>query len=442
MMKRLIILSIALLALANLSKAQNQNLNTAKLDSLFATIETYGKGMGSVSIFQNGKEIYQTSYGYAEVENGVRNSADTKFRIGSITKTFTATIIMKLIEEGKLSLTSVLSEYYPMIPNAEKITIEHLLQHRSGIYNYFGQGEYEWSTKKHTKEQVIDRILSHEPSFSPGEEFEYSNSNYFLLTWIAEEVSSKSFSDLLSELILVPCGLGNTYIGGAIDPTDAEAYSYTKFSSKWKKADETDMSIALGAGFIVSDAYDLNVFFDCLFSGKIVNRESLDSMTSLKGIWGLGLMKVPFYDHVGYGHTGSIDGFQSNAFYFPESKLSIALLENGADYMLNDIVIGCLNIYFEREYKLPVFLMPIEVTSEELDKYLGVYSSPELPIKLTITKKGNVLIVQGTGQPEIPLECTGSDIFEYGAVDLVLEFNTEKNTMIFKQLGHIVEMTR
>ncbi len=439
-MKRIIILSIALLALTNLLKAQN--LNTPKLDSLFTAIETYGKGMGSVSIFQDGEEIYQKSYGYADVENGVRNSADTKFRIGSITKTFTATIIMKQIEEGKLSLTSKLSEYYPMIPNAEKITIEHLLQHRSGIYNYFGQGEYEWSTKKHTKEQVIDRILSHEPSFSPGEEFEYSNSNYFLLTWIAEEVSSKSFSDLLSELILVPCGLGNTYIGGAIEPTDTEAYSYTKFSSKWKKADETDMSIALGAGFIVSDAYDLNVFFDCLFSGKIVNQESLDSMTSLKGIWGLGLMKVPFYNLLGYGHTGGIDGFQSNAFYFPESKLSIALLENGADYMLNDIVIGCLNIYFGKEYKLPVFSKAVEVTSEELDKYLGVYSSPELPIKLTITKKENVLIVQGTGQPEIPLECIGNGVFEYEAVDLVLEFDADKSTMILKQLGHTAEMTK
>ncbi len=439
-MKKLIFLSIALLALTNLSKAQN--LNTPKLDSLFSAIETYGKGMGSVSIFQNGKEIYQNSYGYSDVENGVRNSADTKFRIGSITKTFTATIIMKLIEQGKLSLTSRLSEYYPMIPNADSITIENLLQHRSGIYNYFGQGEYEWSTKKHTKEQVIDRILSHEPSFSPGEEFEYSNSNYFLLTWIAEEVSSKSFSDLLSELILVPCGLGNTYIGGAIDPTDAEAYSYTKFSSKWKKADETDMSIALGAGFIVSDAYDLNVFFDCLFSGKIVNQESLDSMTSLKGIWGLGLMKVPFYNLLGYGHTGGIDGFQSNAFYFPESKLSIALLENGADYMLNDIVIGCLNIYFGREYDQPVFSKAVEVTSEELDKYLGVYSSPELPIKLTITKKENVLIAQVTGQPEIPLECTSDGVFEYGALDLVLEFNSEKNIMILKQLGHTAEMAK
>ncbi len=116
-MKKLIFLSIALLALTNLSKAQN--LNTPKLDSLFSAIETYGKGMGSVSIFQNGKEIYQNSYGYSDVENGVRNSADTKFRIGSITKTFTATIIMKLIEQGKLSLTSRLSEYYPMIPNAD-----------------------------------------------------------------------------------------------------------------------------------------------------------------------------------------------------------------------------------------------------------------------------------------------------------------------------------
>lgn len=440
-MKRIIFLFIALLVSTNLLKAQD--LATSKLDSLFTVMETYGKGMGSVSIFQNGKEIYQKSYGYSDVEKGFKNSANTKFRIGSVSKTFTATIIMKLIEEGKLSLTSKLSKYYPMIPNSDRITIKHLLQHRSGIFNFTKVEDYEeWRIKKQTKKQFMDRIISQEPSFKPDEKFGYSNSNYVLLTYIAEDVSSKSFSDLLNELILIPCDLRNTYIGGIINSTKGEAYSYIKMSSKWKKTNETDMTVPLGSGFIVSNPYDLNVFFNYLFSGRIVNKKNLDSMLLLKDNFGLGLFKFSFLNNIGYGHTGGIDGFQSNVFYFPEIKLSIALVENGVAYMLSNIVSGCLSIYLGKDYKLPAFSKAIELTPEELDKYLGMYSSPELPMKLLITKKENILIVQVSGQKELPLECIASNIFQYEGVDLILEFDTKKNQMILKQLGNVIEMTK
>ncbi len=439
-MKRIVFL-IFILVWSTLSEAQT--IDVAKLDSLFTSIENHKKGMGCISIFKNGEEIYQSSYGYSDVENQVKNQTDTKFRIGSISKTFTATIIMKLVEEGRLSLTSKLSDYYPQISNANKITIEYLLQHRSGIPNFTDVDDYtNWCTEKQTKKALLDRIISGGTSFEPGEEFEYSNSNYVLLTYLAEEASSKSFSDLLTEIICTPCLLSNTYVGEKIDSNNKEAYSYIKQSSEWEKTKETDMSIPLGSGFIVSNAYDLNRFMFYLFSEKILNSESLKHMTLLKDNFGLGLLKVPFHDHTGYGHTGGIDGFQSNVFYFPEENLSIALVENGVSYMLNNIVIGCLSIYFGKAYDLPGFIDAITITAEELDKYIGVYSSPNLPIKLTITKKGNTLIAQGTGQPELPLECVGNNIFQYEGVDLTLEFLPEENKMILKQLKMTFDMSK
>jgi len=440
-MRKIIISAFVLLACTTLLKAQN--LNTSKLDSLFTAIENHEKGMGSVSIFQDGKEIYKRGYGYSDVENGIRNKPDTKFRIGSISKTFTATVIMKLVEEGKLSLTSRLSDYYPQIPNSDKITIQYLLQHRSGIANFTNAADYlEWNIEKQTKEQLINRIISGGTDFEPDSKFAYSNSNYVLLTFIAEDVASKSFSDLLREIIIIPCQLKNTYPGGNINPQTGEAYSYTWMSSKWDKSNETDMSIPLGAGFMVSTPYDLNVFLACLFSEKIVSKESLDSMLSVKDNFGLGLFQVPFHDKKGYGHTGGIDGFQSNAFYFPESKVSVALVENGVVYMLNNILIGCLSVVYGEDYELPVFTDALEVTSDELNKYLGTYSSPQLPIKIAITQKGNTLIAQGTVQPELPLVAAGIHIFQYEGVDLVLEFKPDENKMLLKQMGMTFEMTR
>lgn len=436
-----IIFLVFILAWSTLSEAQT--INTAKLDSLFTSIENHKKGMGSISIFHNGEEIYQNSYGYSNVENQIKNSTNTKFRIGSISKTFTATIIMKLAEKGELSLTAMLSEYYPQIPNANKITIGHLLQHRSGIPNFTDADDYtNWCTDTQTKKALLDRIISGGTSFEPGDKFEYSNSNYVLLTYIAEDASSKTFSDLLNEIICTPCLLNNTYVGGKINSNNKEAYSYIKRSSDWEKSNETDMSIPLGSGFIVSNAYDLNKFMYCLFSEKVVNKESLRCMTSLKDNFGLGLLKVPFHDYTGYGHTGGIDGFQSNVFYFPEANMSVALVENGVSYMLNNIIIGCLNIYFGKDYDLPEFIDAIHITTEELDKYIGIYSSTDLPIKLTITKKGNTLIAQGTGQPKLPLECTGNNIFQYEGVDLILEFLPEENKMILKQFGTSFDMLK
>jgi len=239
-----------------------QQPDKVKLDSLFTALENREKGMGSVSVFYDGKEMYQRSYGYADVENKVKADAGTKYRIGSITKTFTATLVMKSIEEGMLSLSAKLDAFYPGIKNANKITIQHLLQHRSGISNFTDVADYmQWNTERHTKDELLERIMSGGIRFEPGEKLEYSNSNYVLLTFILEDVTRKKISELLDEIIIRPCQLKNTYIGDGIDPAKNEAYSYRKLATR-EKEKETSMSIPLGAGFLVSTPTDLNIFLN------------------------------------------------------------------------------------------------------------------------------------------------------------------------------------
>ena len=257
-MKSKIIVLTLLLGINLTSRAQS--FDKQKMDILFSVIKKKDKGMGSVSIFHNGEEIYRKSYGYADLEKRIKNDSSTKFRIGSISKTFTATIIMKLAESKKLSLSTTLGNFYPQIKNADKITIAHLLQHRSGIANFTNVADYmQWNTEKQTKEQVLNRIASGGVSFEPNEKFEYSNSNYVLLTFIAEDVTKKKFPELLQEIIIGPCGLKNTFVGSQIDTDNNEALSYIKLS-EWKQEKETDMSIPLGAGAIVSTPFDLNTF--------------------------------------------------------------------------------------------------------------------------------------------------------------------------------------
>jgi len=350
-MKSSITISALLLAI-NLTLCA-QDFDKQKIDSLFSIIEKNDGGMGSISIFHNGKEVYQKSYGYADLEEKVKNDASTKFRIFSISKTFTATIIMKLVESNKLSLSATLSDFYPQLKNADKITIAHLLQHRSGIANFTNVADYlQWYTEKQTKEQILNRIASGGVSFEPNERFEYSNSNYALLTFIAEDVAKKDFPEILQEIIIKPCGLKSTFVGGKINTKNNEALSYTK-QPEWKREKETDMSIPLGAGYIISTPFDLNTFFDCLFEKRLVNDESLKQMTTVIDNFGFGLIQVPLYDMKGYGHTGGIDGFQANAFYFPTEKVSVALTSNAVAYPLNDIILGALSIYFGKEWQLP-----------------------------------------------------------------------------------------
>ena len=165
-------------------------------------------------------------------------------------------------------------------------------------------------------------------------------------------------------------------------------------------------------------------------------------MTTVTDQFGFGLIQVPFYDMKGYGHTGGIDGFQANAFHFPTEKVSIALTSNGVVYPLNDIILGALSIYFGKEYQLPLFKEAIILTPEELDTFVGVYSSAAFPLKLTVSRNGNTLIAQGTGQPSFPLECVEKNKFKFDQAGLELEFIPAENKMILKQNGMTFDMKR
>ncbi len=408
--------------------------NKEKLDQYFDVLETYDKFNGSVALSKNGEIIYTRSLGYSDIDNKITGNDETKYRIGSISKTFTATLVLKAMEEGKLDLNQTIGQYFPSVKNSEKITISNLLSHRSGIYNLTDLPDYmDWNTQAKTREELVGIISKSESVFEPDSKGEYSNSNYILLTFILEDSYKQPFADILNEKITKPLDLKNTYVGGKIITGKNEAVSYS-FNEKWMKEPETDSSIPLGAGAIVSTPTDLIKFGEALFSGKIISEKSLKSMKTLKDNYGMGLFQIPFQEKEAYGHNGGIDGFSSMWGHFQNENVSLAITSNGSNFSLNESAIALLSSVFDADYDLPNF-KKTELSSEELDLYLGTYANEDIPLKVTFTKKNNQLYGQVAGQPEFPLDAMGNDEFRFDAWGIVMKFSSDKSSFILNQGG-------
>jgi len=412
----------------------SQTFNTQRLDSLFHILEQKDKFMGSIAVSQNGKLLYTRAIGYSDLETSKKATTATKYRIGSISKMFTAALVLKAVEENKIALDKTLDHYFPQIENSKKITIGNLLNHRSGIHNFTNDEDYlTYNTVPKSEKEMLAIISKGKIDFQPGTEGAYSNSNYVLLSYILEKSYKKDFATLLNTKIIKPLGLKNTYFGSTINIQNNECYSYA-FEGKWTKETETDLSIPMGAGSLVSNPTDLTFFIEQLFAGKIISSKSLSLMKTMTDNYGMGMFEFPYFEKKSYGHTGGIDGFQSVASYFPEEKLSIALTSNGISYSNNNVLLCALSCYFNRPFELPTF-KNIEVSTETLNSYLGQYATTEIPLKISITKKENLLFAQATGQSAFPLEATSDTLFKFEQAGVIIEFNSSKNQMTLKQGG-------
>ena len=438
MIKKLLTLSLLTVFITN---CFSQMPNKQRLDSLFKVLEENNKFMGSIAITQNGKLIYANSIGYTDVETSKKADVKTKYRIGSISKMFTAVLVLKAVEEKKISLTETLDHYFPQIENSAKITIENLLNHRSGIHNITKDKAYqEYYTSPKTEKEMVDIIVNGKSDFEPNSKAQYSNSNFIILSYILEKIYAKSYAEILNTKIIKPLGLANTHSGGKININNNESYSYS-FDGKWTKEDETDLSIPIGAGAITSNPTDLTIFINQLFAGKIISNQSLTLMKNINEKFGLGLFSLTYFGNVSYGHDGAIDKFQSNLLYFPKEQLAVAIISNGMIYSLNNVLMGALSSYFNQPFELPTF-KAFTIKPEELDQFLGTYASTQIPIKIVVTKADGKMVVEATGQPAIVLEATGPSTFQYDKFGILLEFNSGKKEVTLKQSGKEILFTK
>jgi len=258
-----------------------------------------------------------------------------------------------------------IEKYFPNIKNANKITIANLLQHRSGIHDYTRDKKFfEYRTQYKSSQDMLSIISNYESDFEPNTQGEYSNSNYFLLSQILEKKYNKPYEILLQEKITLPLVLEDTYSGKQININNNESHSYS-FSKKQTKFVETDMSITIGSGSIVSTPKDVNKFMTALFTGKLLSTESLDLMKTIEDNYGMGLFQYKITDRKGFGHRGHLDEFRSTSIYFPKEDLAFTLISNGAKVDINDLYIEILKLYFNDAI--------IELSKTEVERFVGTY---------------------------------------------------------------------
>ncbi|MFR7824702.1 MAG: serine hydrolase domain-containing protein [Odoribacter splanchnicus] len=410
-----------------------QETEHAKLDRYLRLLGDKNKFMGSVSVFSKGTEIYARSVGFADIDKQIVADAQSEYHIGSISKLFTTVMIFQAIEAGQLSLSSPIDSYFPTIKNAHKITIGHLLSHRSGIHNFTADEQYlNWNTQAKTKEQMVEIIARGGSDFEPDSKAQYSNSNFVLLSYILESLYKKPYAEILADRITRPLSLVNTHLGRkTISPEQNECNSY-KYFDKWRIESVTHPSIPLGAGGIVSTPRDLNKFADALFKGKLISANSLSTMLALKDNFGMGIFPVPFYAKRGFGHSGGIDGFNAMLIYFRKTNYPTPSLTHSIIHLTTS------TLQFYGIYGMPFDLPSFEVITlktEDLVKYTASFKN-KLPIKLTIRKK-QCLEGQGTGQVAFPLEAISEHTFKFTQGGIVMEFNPENRTMTLKQGGGV-----
>lgn len=420
-----------------------------QLDRYFHRLAGENRFLGTAVIYQDTTPVYQiTIQPSKKAKKGWRTSVDhdLKYKIGSISKTYASAIIFQLIEEGKLTLDTKLSDFYPKVKNADKITIKHLLNHQSGIFNYTSEPDFiNYVYLPKDKDFLLAKIESFDSDFEPGERAEYSNSGYLLLGFIAEDIEKKPYSEIIEERISKPYNLNNTYYGSDIKEGNGEVHSY-EYKGQWGKMAQWNMNIPGAAGALVSNADDLNRFINLLFDGKVISKDSLKTMTTMDMKYGLGIFETSYGEEddklEGYWHNGGIEGFRTHLAYYPEKDLSVVLLSNALRYDMREIYEAMLDAYHGKTVAEPEFDKPIELSKEQLEPLVGDYSSDTFPLDITLSIKDGQLYAQATGQGAFPLTAYPDDKFEYIEAGIEMRYDRDIDQFLLIQGGQGYAFTK
>lgn len=399
-----------------------------QLDELVIAYAKDGKFNGSVLVAEKGKILLLKGYGYKDAGKKTMNDGNTIFQIGSITKQFTSAIILRLQQEKKLSVHDKLSKYFPSLRFADSVTIENLLSHTSGIYNYTNDENFmKNESAKPASQGKIFALFKDKPlEFIPGSKFNYSNSNYMLLGYIIAKVSRKPYEKLVHELIFTPLQMNHSGFDFASlsSPDKATGY-FTLDSSTNTPAFIVDSSASYAAGAIYSTAGDLYKWDRSLYTEKIISKASLkDAYTPRKEKYGFGWGIDSVYGKPVYKHSGGIPGFSTNIFRDPEEDICIILFDNKGDASLGKITESINALLHNKPYYLPKQKIGISVDTAILKKYVGEYEL--LPnFIIAITLEAGKLNLQATGQSKAEMYAEDENLFFLKIVDAQVQFTKD-----------------
>lgn len=343
----------------------DQKTALSLVDEIASKFVSDGSAAGlAVGVIADQKVIFQKGFGWASLENSIPVTPDTVFRIGSLTKQYTAAAIMLLVERGEIKLDDKLARFFPEFPRGREVDIQQLLNHTSGIHSYTEAETFHDRDERltYTLEQVLRLIQTQDTlyDFAPGTRFYYNNSGYFILGAIVEKVSGKSFAEFLRDELLSKIGTTSTALDNDVDIVARRARGYELVERRpgvFMPASFASMTMPGGAGAIRASLKDVLIWQTSLFAGKVVHRSSLELMLKPgrlsngmlassalfeppldapnyephdipKMDFGFGLAMGDFEGHAEIGHAGGFNGFSSTLFSYPAEKLAILILAN------------------------------------------------------------------------------------------------------------------
>ena len=382
---------------------------------------------GTVLVAKDGKPVFREAFGLANRELDVPMTPESILRLGSITKQFTSASIMQLAQQGKLSIDDPVSKYYAAAPAAwSKITVKHLLNHRSGIPSYTERpGFFETqATVDRTPEEIVELTRDMPLEFEPGAKFAYNNTGYVLLGYIIEKVSGQTYADYLQQHIFAPLGMKHSGydVSQVVLPNRAAGYGFE--NGVWTNAAYLSMTLPHAAGSLYSTVDDLLMWEEAFFSGAVVSKTSLDLMFADYGDnYGFGIGSDDVGGHRALRHSGGINGFSTDMARFPDDDgLTVIVLSNLESGRSGRIANELARMWLGLPPPPPrAALVPVEVAPEVLDRYVGVYElMPDFNI--TLTREGNVLSAQATGQGAFPLTATSDTEFHFQPAGIRIVF--------------------
>lgn len=443
-LRPLTLLTLSLLLCLAPARAQD----TARMSTVVKERSAGDHFMGSVLVAKDGTVIFAESTGWANLEWQTAPSPATKFRIGSVTKQFTAACILLLAERGKLSVDDPLGKYLATAPEPWKpVTLRQLLSHTGGIPNYTAQPDYAaLKTRPATPAEIIAHLAAVPLDFPPGEQYRYSNTGYVLLGWIIEVASGQSYATFLRENIFQPLGLNDTGYDSNTTVIPQRAAGYVRGRNGLVNAPYVDMHVPFAAGALYSTPMDLLHWTQALFGGKVLSAASLTQMTTpVQHNYAFGLDVATDHGRKVISHSGGIDGFNAQLTYYPESKVTVIALSNVEGPGATDIARDLATLTFGETVTLPSERKAITLAPEILQRYVGVYQlGPQMTNTVRLTN--GQLTTQLTGQREWPLYPESERKFFLTNVDAQLEFVTDAQGRVTGTLnyqgGHTNKATR
>lgn len=438
-MRKFICYGLMLAVLASSALASSALLASDTDDSTVTKLREYMDAQarikhfsGSVLVARDDEVLLGEGYGFANLEHEVANTPITKFRIGSITKQFTAMGILLLQDQGKLDVQDPISKHLAQAPDTwSPVTIHHLLTHTSGVPSYTSMPEYGQQMMLHQSlEEMMERFQDKPLDFQPGERFSYSNSGYFLLGVIIERASGQSYEDYLREQVFEPLNMKDTGYDRGEKILKHRAAGYTRRGGQVFHDRYLDMSQPYAAGALYSTVEDLNRWDQALRARKLLSEKGYEQFFRPdKQSYAYGWRVQEQDGHKLISHGGGINGFRTQLLRVVDEKICVAVLTNSLPSDPGRVANDLVAILLGKSYDVPRERKFISVENEVLDRYTGSYTLMPSFV-LTVTREGNSLVAAPTGQPPATLKAESETVFYVDSVDAQLTFVVEEGEAV------------